>query len=146
MLLGVNYTPPPHLPYHISCYPCSNVHIYTHIPHKRHTCTSLQNPMYPQTPSHTHPHTHTLTHSPPHTHTLTHTHTHSHPHTLTLTGVTCPLPGLIAHGQIVPLGQLYFCGTTVRFRCRRGYRLVGSSRCTCQANGTWSSSFPTCQL
>ena len=77
--------------------------------------------------------------------TLAHSPSHHHPHTLTLTGVICPLPGLLEHDQIASLGQLYFCGTMVRFHCQRGYRLVGSRRCTCQANGTWSDSFPSCQ-
>ncbi len=35
----------------------------------------------PHTPSHTHPHTHTLTHIHPHAHTLTHIHPHTHTHT-----------------------------------------------------------------
>ena len=93
------YHPPlPHLPYHISCYPCSNVHIYTHTPHKRHTCTSLQNLMYPQTPSH------------PHILTLTPSHTHPHRGHMSATRSHCTWPDcssgtalLLWHHGEVPL-------------------------------------------
>ena len=114
---------------HVQCaLLCTHIHIHLTL---QHTFTripmSLQNFTFSNSPLHTHPHTLTLTHSPSHA------------------GVICPLPGLLEHDHIASLGQLYFCGTMVRFHCQRGYRLVGSRRCTCQANGTWSDSFPSCQ-
>ncbi|KAI8513776.1 carbohydrate binding [Branchiostoma belcheri] len=33
----------------------------------------------------------------------------------------------------------------VHFTCNKGYRLVGSSSLTCQSDGTWSGSSPTCR-
>lgn len=59
--------------------------------------------------------------------------------------VTCPLPKLIPNGQIFPLGNLYFCGTRVRFRCYPGYQLVGMSSTFCGQDGKWTYSFPTCK-
>ena len=34
-------------------------------------------------------------------------------------------------------------GIRASFSCRRGYKLVGSSRTTCN-NGTWSAAIPKC--
>lgn len=63
------------------------------------------------------------------------------------TGSTCPLPGLLDNGAIEPLGQLYFCGTTVKFSCNQGYILNGTGRNSsmCIVNGTWTEEFPTCE-
>ena len=66
---------------------------------------------------------------------------------LFLPGATCPLPWLLEHGTIKPLGQLYFCGTTVTFSCDEGYRLngTGANSSLCTRNGTWTEDFPTCE-
>ena len=60
-------------------------------------------------------------------------------------GITCILPKLLLNGQIFPLGNVYFCGTHVRFRCYHGYRLVGVPTTYCSENGTWTKSFPSCE-
>ena len=36
-------------------------------------------------------------------------------------------------------------GQTVTYSCNTGFNLVGDSTRTCQANGDWSGSAPTCQ-
>ena len=36
-------------------------------------------------------------------------------------------------------------GSTATYRCKRGFRLQGQSRRTCQNNGQWSGRAPTCQ-
>ncbi|XP_078701663.1 P-selectin-like [Branchiostoma floridae x Branchiostoma belcheri] len=41
-------------------------------------------------------------------------------------------------------GSCTFQGV-LRFRCNRGYNLVGTATITCQAGGTWSGSIPTCK-
>ncbi len=66
---------------------------------------------------------------------------------LITTGTTCPLPGLLDNGVIEPLGQLYFCGTTVTFSCDQGYMLngTGTNSSMCTVNGTWTEEFPTCE-
>lgn len=60
-------------------------------------------------------------------------------------GVTCPLPSLLPNGQIYPLGNMYFCGTHVRFRCYPGYNMIGSPSTHCGDDGKWSNPFPSCQ-
>ena len=62
-----------------------------------------------------------------------------------LTGGSCPLPKLLEHGKISPLGQLYFCGTTVHFECDEGFILEGSESSSCLINDTWSRDFPSCK-
>ncbi|KAK2500184.1 hypothetical protein MC885_011117 [Smutsia gigantea] len=42
-------------------------------------------------------------------------------------------------------GIRYLKGSTVHFHCDSGYSLVGAEASTCQADGTWSRSTPTCQ-
>lgn len=37
-------------------------------------------------------------------------------------------------------------GSTVKFSCAAGYRLVGSQMVTCLTNGSWNASFPQCDL
>ena len=57
--------------------------------------------------------------------------------------VTCPnLPGP-ANGQVAESGSTpHF---TAKYTCNTGYRLVGDSPRTCQDNGQWSGTTPTCE-
>jgi hypothetical protein len=59
--------------------------------------------------------------------------------------ITCILPALLPNGQVFPLGNVYFCGTRVRFRCYPGYELIGASSSYCGQDGMWSHHFPTCR-
>ena len=49
-----------------------------------------------------------------------------------------------ANGQVNHTAGTTF-GQTVTYSCDTGYNLVGDSTHTCQANGMWSGSEPTCQ-
>lgn len=37
------------------------------------------------------------------------------------------------------------CGKAAQFRCFKGFKLLGLSEITCEANGQWSSGFPHCE-
>lgn len=37
-------------------------------------------------------------------------------------------------------------GSTANFTCDRGYNITGEGTLTCQVDGTWSDSEPTCTL
>ena len=63
---------------------------------------------------------------------------------LFLTAVDCdnltdPANGQVDHTAGTSLGQ------TATYSCNTGYNLVGDSIRTCQAEGNWSGSVPTCQ-
>ena len=63
---------------------------------------------------------------------------------LILTAVDCgnltdPANGQVNHTAGTSLGQ------TATYSCDTGYSLVGNSTRTCQAEGNWSGSAPTCQ-
>ena len=63
---------------------------------------------------------------------------------LILTAVDCgsltdPDNGQVDHTAGTSLGQ------TATYSCNTGYNLVGDSTRTCQAEGEWSGSAPTCQ-
>ena len=63
---------------------------------------------------------------------------------LLLTVVDCgnltdPANGQVDHSAGTTNGQ------TAVYSCNTGYNLVGESSCTCQAEGDWSGSAPTCQ-
>ena len=49
-----------------------------------------------------------------------------------------------ANGQVSTTGGTTF-GQTATYSCNTGYNLVGDSTRSCQANGDWSGSDPTCQ-
>eukprot|EP00043_Microstomoeca_roanoka_P020267 m.242728 g.242728 ORF g.242728 m.242728 type:complete len:3263 (+) comp17138_c0_seq1:1001-10789(+) len=57
-------------------------------------------------------------------------------------GVPCPTLSL-NHGAISPSGLVRY-PTTASFSCDTGYVVQGSSSATCRADGTWSTSAPTC--
>ena len=52
-----------------------------------------------------------------------------------------------SNGVILPPnidGAAYF-GHTVTYSCERGYDLIGPVMRTCQADGQWNGSVPTCE-
>ncbi|XP_019613617.1 PREDICTED: CUB and sushi domain-containing protein 1-like, partial [Branchiostoma belcheri] len=51
-----------------------------------------------------------------------------------------PTPPMYSHME----GSILYKGV-MRFSCKRGYNLVGASSITCEADGTWSDSVPTCE-
>ena len=57
--------------------------------------------------------------------------------------VNCGDPGLPANSDRDLIGGTTFNGV-VRYTCREGYRLQGSTQRQCQANGQWSGSLPIC--
>ena len=60
--------------------------------------------------------------------------------------VVCPAYSTIFdHGTVqVPNNYVYM--STMKFECNTGYSLLGQSTIHCQENGTWSSTFPVCEL
>ena len=56
--------------------------------------------------------------------------------------VRCDVPRTPLHGQQELISLLV--GGTVRYSCKHGYRLQGTTSLTCLANKTWSSSVPSC--
>ena len=50
-----------------------------------------------------------------------------------------PDNGQVIHATVTTFGQ------TATYSCNSGYNLVGDSTRTCQAEGEWSGSVPTCQ-
>ena len=63
---------------------------------------------------------------------------------LLLTVVDCnaltnPTNGQVSHTAGTTFGQ------TATYSCDTGYNLLGDSTRTCQADGVWSGSGPTCQ-
>ncbi|XP_035698751.1 cartilage matrix protein-like [Branchiostoma floridae] len=63
---------------------------------------------------------------------------------LTCRVVTCPIRAAPADGTVDPSGANTY-QDVVQFDCNQGYRLVGDSSATCQADGAWSHPVPTCQ-
>ena len=57
--------------------------------------------------------------------------------------VNCGTPSFLTNGQRHYSGTTF--GYTVTYTCNTGYRMTsGSSSRTCQSNGQWSGSHPTC--
>ena len=57
--------------------------------------------------------------------------------------VNCGTPSFLSNGQRHYSGTTF--GYTVTYTCNTGYlRTAGSSSRTCQSNGVWSGSHPTC--
>ena len=60
------------------------------------------------------------------------------------TVVDCDSLTNLANGQVNHTAGTTF-GETATYNCNTGYNLVGDSTRTCQADGMWSGSEPTCQ-
>ena len=64
-----------------------------------------------------------------------------------IAGVMCGQLDAPSNGVILPPnidGAAYF-GYTVTYSCERGYDLIGPVMRTCQADGQWNGSVPTCE-
>ena len=58
--------------------------------------------------------------------------------------VDCGTLNALANGQVSHTGRTTF-GQTAVYSCDTGYILVGGRTRTCQADGVWSGSEPTCE-
>ena len=56
---------------------------------------------------------------------------------------SCGYPGGVDNGEVV--GDDYDFGKSVTYTCNAGYRLIGTTKRTCQTSGSWDGSKPTCQ-
>ncbi|XP_078703844.1 sushi, von Willebrand factor type A, EGF and pentraxin domain-containing protein 1-like [Branchiostoma floridae x Branchiostoma belcheri] len=63
----------------------------------------------------------------------------------TCTPVLCPARTAPTNGAVTPTGAVSY-PNRVTFTCNTGYQLIGDTAATCQADGTWSNSVPTCTL
>ena len=59
------------------------------------------------------------------------------------TEFSCGNPGVPANGK--KNSSTYQYGYSIKFECNVGYTLQGSSVRTCQNNGLWTGTQPTCQ-
>ncbi|XP_078730420.1 protein lev-9-like isoform X2 [Lampetra fluviatilis] len=57
--------------------------------------------------------------------------------------ITCGRPENPANGFVE--GQFYTFGSTVTFKCRRGYFVFGANKSTCQDDGNWDNLVPECR-
>jgi CUB/sushi domain-containing protein len=55
---------------------------------------------------------------------------------------SCGHPGTLEYGVIT--GNDFTYGKVVSFKCNNGFLLTGSSARTCQTNGIWTGTQPTC--
>ena len=62
--------------------------------------------------------------------------------TFIVTGISCEDPGPVDNA--VQTGLSYKYQDTVMYNCNTGYLRTGGATITCQDDGTWSSSKPTC--
>ncbi|XP_069128762.1 sushi, von Willebrand factor type A, EGF and pentraxin domain-containing protein 1-like [Argopecten irradians] len=58
--------------------------------------------------------------------------------------ISCGNPGDFGNGQIE--GSQFTFNSEIVYSCGFGYELIGLGRRSCQQNGTWSGSAPTCRL
>ncbi|XP_039251856.2 sushi, von Willebrand factor type A, EGF and pentraxin domain-containing protein 1-like [Styela clava] len=58
---------------------------------------------------------------------------------------TCTRPQDIQDGTLTASDWTFKTGSTVTYECRKPFKLIGNSQRTCQENGRWSGSSPTCQ-
>ena len=63
---------------------------------------------------------------------------------LILTAVDCGSLTIPDNGTVSHTGGTTF-GQTATYSCNIGYNLVGDSNRSCQAEGSWSGSAPTCE-
>ena len=56
--------------------------------------------------------------------------------------VSCGDPGVPTDGSRE--GSLFIVGSSVNFRCQKGFQLDGLSSSVCGIDGKWSSSTPKC--
>ena len=61
---------------------------------------------------------------------------------LLFVAVACQILNVPVKGRRIGKGRHY--SDVVRFRCVRGYRMIGSASRSCQANGLWSGQQPMC--
>nr|XP_032828257.1 sushi, von Willebrand factor type A, EGF and pentraxin domain-containing protein 1-like isoform X5 [Petromyzon marinus] len=57
--------------------------------------------------------------------------------------ITCGRPENPANGFVE--GKFYTFGSTVTFKCRRGYFVFGANNSTCQDDGNWDNLVPECR-
>ena len=58
-------------------------------------------------------------------------------------GIWCSEPQAPVQGFVMGTGRQY--GDRVRYACSTGYKLVGSTESSCQADGAWSNGMPQCE-
>ena len=59
-------------------------------------------------------------------------------------GVSCGLPVIPTNGRVDTSAGTSF-GDVARYSCDEGYTLIGQNETTCQADGRWNGSVPTCE-
>lgn len=55
----------------------------------------------------------------------------------------CPEPEQIPFGTVTVTGRLF--GDRVTYSCQHGYHVVGLQSRTCQADGQWARTAPSCK-
>ena len=60
-------------------------------------------------------------------------------------GVTCDRPDSIIHGSFSPSVSSHKAGALVIYTCKSGYELVGDSTRSCEMNGKWNGTEPSCK-
>jgi len=63
---------------------------------------------------------------------------------LSISEITCPAVSAPAHGQLSLQGDRIL-GNVLTVTCSAGFKLVGTSMRTCQADGKWSGNEAQCQ-
>ena len=59
-------------------------------------------------------------------------------------GVSCGQPDVPSNGCVYTSAGTSF-GDAARYSCDEGYMLIGLNETTCQADGQWNGSVPTCE-
>lgn len=59
--------------------------------------------------------------------------------------VKCPEVSAPDYGTISPIGAQFTYGSEIVVTCVAGYRVIGSAKRRCQADGAWSGHDPLCQ-
>ena len=57
--------------------------------------------------------------------------------------INCGYPGVTNHGSVTLYDTTVECEAV--YECDHGYKLVGNATRTCQPNGKWSGTQPTCE-